>query len=331
MLAWLSREGSISKVPSIELAEVEGLCPGAGEVLLKVKAIGLNRADLARRSGHYQAIPTKPPLPVIGLEAAGEVIAIGEGVTGIKLGERLMGMPAGAYAQQALIHHRLAMPIPAELSWEDAASLPVAMLTAHDALTRAGGLQKGSHILIQGVSSGVGIAAIQISKLLGAATVSGTSRSPTRCVQLNQFGLDLVCETQSNELSVMIETLTKGHGTDIVLDMVGGNSVDSTLAASALRARWVQIGRLAGIRAHVDLDLLSKKRIRLEGVTFRTRSIDEFEMVVKNALQDLSKFISNGSLRMPISARFDFMDAVKAQAYMASDQQLGKIILKVSD
>lgn len=256
MLAWLSNEGNVNETPRIELAEIADLHPKEGEVLLKVRAIGLNRADLSRRSGHFQAITTKPPEPIVGLEAAGQVIAIGPGVSGIKLGQRLMGMPAGAYAQQVLLHHRLAMPIPDDLSWEEAASLPVAMLTAHDALTRAGGLQNGDHVLIQGVSSGVGIAAIQIAKLLGAATVTGTSRNPTRCLQLRRFGLDNICEAQTNELKRVFASFINAHGADVILDMVGGNSAETTLAAAALRARWVQIGRLAGARASVDFDLI---------------------------------------------------------------------------
>ena len=331
MLAWLSLGGSPTESPTIELAEVADLVPGTGEILLSVKTIGLNRADLSRRSGHYQAIPTKPPFPVVGLEAAGEVISVGPGVTSVKMGDRVMGMPAGAYAQQALIHHRLAMKVPAELSWEDAATLPVAMLTAHDALTRAGNLKHGDHVLIQGVSSGVGIAAIRIAKILGAATVSGTSRDPGRCQPLRDLGLDSVCEAHPSELGEMIGTVTNAHGADIILDMLGGDSAESTLTAAALRARWVQIGRLAGLRANVDLDLLSKKRIRLEGVTFRTRSLDEFAQVAETAMKDLLPFIRDGRLRMPVSAIFDFKEALKAQAFMATGQLLGKVILRVTD
>ena len=128
----------------------------------------------------------------------------------------------------------------------------------------------------------------------------------------------------------MFASFINAHGADVILDMVGGNSAETTLAAAALRARWVQIGRLAGALASVDFDLLARKRIRLEGVTFRTRSIEEFELVIINALQDLSRYISEGSFRMPISASFDFLDAVKAQTFMASDQEFGKIILRVS-
>jgi NADPH2:quinone reductase len=308
--------------------EVPDPQPGPGELLVAVRAVGMNRADLLLRAGHYERIATKPPAPIAGLEAAGDVIALGEGVTDFRIGDRVMGMPSGAYAEKVLLHYRLALRVPAGFSWEEAAALPVALLTAHDGLVSNGSLARGETVLVQGATTGVGIVAMQIAKYCGASVVIGTSTSADKLARLAPYGIDVGIDTRREDFAQRVLEVTANRGADVILDMVGAGAVAGHLACAAVKARWVQVGRVSGAKAEIDLNELSRKRLRLIGVTFRTRSLDEFAGVVAAAERDLGAAVAARRIISPVDRVLTLDAACEAHAYMRSNALLGKIILK---
>jgi NADPH2:quinone reductase len=310
----------------LSFRDVPDPVPGEGELLLAVRAAGLNRADLALKSGHYEKIATRPPAPIAGLEAAGEVIAVGAGVQGFGVGDRVMGMPSGSYAEKALLHHRLALRVPKELSWEEAAALPVALFTAHDALVTNAALRKGEAVLIQGATTGVGIVAAQIARLRGSGIVMGTSRSPEKLLAMQEYGLTGL---QASSFPQGVLEATDGKGADVILDLVGAAAAAGHLQCAAVGARWIQIGRMSGAVAEIDLNELSRKRVHLIGVTFRSRTLDEFAAVVQSAARDLGEAVAARKLRSPVDRVFPLARAAEAHERMRANVHLGKIVLKV--
>lgn len=312
--------------PALRWRDVPDPVPGPGELLLRVRAVGLNRADLLLRAGHYERIGTRPPAPIAGLEAAGEVIALGPGVAGFALGDHVMGMPSGAYAQQVLLHHRLALKVPETLGWERAAALPVALFTAHDALVSAGAMHAGDAVLVQGATSGVGIVAVQAARVLGASVVIGTTTSPGKLAALSALGADAAIDARDGFADAVLAA-TGGRGVDLIVDLVGASAAAGHLACAALGARWVQVGRVGGARAEIDLNELSRRRVSLIGVTFRTRDLETFEQVVRRAWADLGEAVRSGALVSPVDRTWPLADAAEAQAHLRSNRQFGKLVL----
>lgn len=312
--------------PVLRWREVADPRPGPGELLLRVRAVGLNRADLLRRAGHYERIATRPEAPIAGLEAAGEVIALGDGVEGFAVGDRVMGMPSGAYAEQALLHHRLALKVPDALGWERAAALPVALFTAHDALVTAGAMRPGDAVLVQGATSGVGIVAVQAARALGASRVIGTTTSADKLGPLSALGVDSAVFARPGFADAVLQA-TGGVGVDVIVDLVGASAAAGHLACAAVGARWVQVGRVGGAKAEIDLNELSRKRIALVGVTFRTRDVDAFAQVVHRAWHDLGSAVLSGAVVSPVDRTWPLAQAAEAQAWLATNRQFGKVVL----
>ncbi|MBL8381437.1 MAG: zinc-binding dehydrogenase [Burkholderiales bacterium] len=325
MKAWLveKTEGAAR----LAWRDVADLVPGANDLLVKVRAVGINRADLALNAGHYARIPTRPPHPIAGLEAAGEVIGMGADVKGYAIGDRVMGMPAGAYAEQVLLDHRLAVRVPAGLGWAAAAAIPVALFTAHDAIVTNGRLAKGEAVFIQAASSGVGIAAAQIARARGAGVIAGTA-SAAKLARLAQYGLTHGIDHAQGGAAEAVMRATGGAGADVIVDMVGAKAIDDHLAMAALGARWIQIGRMGGISGPVDLNELSRKRIALIGVTFRTRDVAEFAAVVRAAWDDFGGAAASGAFAMPVEKVFALAEADRAHAAMRENRHFGKFILE---
>jgi NADPH:quinone reductase-like Zn-dependent oxidoreductase len=300
---------------------------------VRVRAAGLNRADLFMRAGTYvvgtgAAAGASPPRPVTaGGELAGEVVAVGEGVTGWSVGDRAMAQGAG-YAELAAVDARLAMPVPPALSWEEAGALPVALLTMHDALVTNGRWAVGESVLVHAVTSGVGVIGAQLALYLGAPLVLGTSRTPEKRERLAVLLDDerFVALHPADLVRVAAEA-TGDHGVDVTIDNVGASVLAGTIAASAIKARIVQVGRLGGRTGTLDLDELARKRISLVGVTFRTRTMDERVAVARAAWADLADAVADGALRPPIHERYPLDDALAAQDALARDEHLGKIVL----
>ena len=314
------------------VADVADPVAGPGTLLVRVRAAGLNRADLIMRAGNYvtgtsRSGATSAKRVVAGGELAGEVVGVGDGVTGWRVGDRVMSQGAG-YAELAAVDARLAMHVPALLSWEEAGALPVALLTMHDALVTNGRWQTGESVLVHAVTSGVGVIGAQLALHLGAPVVIGTSRTPAKRAKLAALIDDarLVLVDPADVVTTALER-TGGHGIDVAIDNVGASAIAATLEAAAVKGRIIQVGRLGGRTGTLDLDELARKRVALIGVTFRTRTIDERVAVARAAMADLADTVASGALRPPVHETFPLAEARAAQDALARDEHLGKIVL----
>ena len=316
---------------TLELREVAKPEPRAGELLVRVKATALNRADLYQRQGTYprQGITQGTSLATAGLEAAGEVAALGQGVNGFAIGERVMATCPGGYAEYVAFDHRLAIRVPERLGWEEAATIPVSYMTEHNALITNAGLKAGESVLVNAASSGVGIACLQIARLFGAKPVIGTGGNPAKLEALASLGMDLGINTQKENFADAALGATRGTGVNVIIDHVGAPHLKDNLRCLALCGRLVSVGRLAGRIAEIDLDFLALRRLHLIGVTFRTRTLDERIAIVHAFVRDLLPALADGRLRPVIDRVFSLDQAPEAQEYMASNRQLGKIVLRV--
>ena len=313
----------------LEFAEIARPVPGPDEVLVRVRAAALNRADLGVLAGrmHGSAGGTGT---VLGMEWAGEVVAVGAGVTGRAPGDRVMGFGGAAFAEYARADRGRVLPIPAGIGFEQAAALPVALMTMHDAVAVNGRLRAGESVLVLGASSGVGLMALRIARHLGAAQVIGSSTDPTRRAGLAAFGADLAIDTSMPDWPERVREATGGRGVDLVIDQLAGPTVAGSLAAAAIRGRIVNVGRLAGMSGQIDFDLHALKRIEYIGVTFRTRNVDEVRELSRRMWADLEPAVADGTLSLPVSALFPFERLGDAFATMAANRHFGKIVVTLA-
>ncbi len=311
----------------LEIRDVPVPQPKPNEVLVRVRAAGLNRAELAMASGHRHG--GQGGLGAgIGLEWSGEVAEIGAEVKGIKAGDRVMCSGAGGYAEYALCDWGRVSPIPANnMSFPQAATLPVALQTMHDALVTNGRLRAREAVLIQGASSGVGLMGLQIAKLKGARLVIGTSTRADRRARLKEFGADLALDSNDPAWADQALAATEGQGVDLIVDQVSASVANQNMKAAAIKGRIVNVGRLGGMRGEFDFDLHALKRIDYIGVTFRTRSLEEVREIVRRMREDLWEALEAGKLSLPIDRSFPLDEAVAAQAHMRANAHFGKIVL----
>jgi NADPH:quinone reductase-like Zn-dependent oxidoreductase len=303
--------------------------PKPNEVLVKIKAASLNRADLGVARGMPHG-PNSGVGALVGIEWAGEVIEAGAEVPGgYKPGERVMCSGNGGYAEYAVSDYGRTMRMPDGLSFEQAAVLPVALMTLHNALITAGRMQAGESVMIQGASSGVGLMGLQIAKLKGAKLVIGTSTDATRRPRLKEFGADLAIDTRDPAWPEQVLKATDGKGVNLTVDMLSGPVVAQTMKATAILGRIVNVGRLAGTKAELDFDLHALRRIDYIGVTFRTRSLDEVREISRKMQADLWDAVKAGKLSLPIDRRFPLDQAPQAQEHMRANKHFGKIVLTV--
>jgi NADPH:quinone reductase len=304
--------------------------PGPEEILVKVRAGALNRADLGILAGHKHG-STGGPGTVLGMEWSGEVSALGERVSGFKIGDHVMCSGKGAFAEYAVADLGRVMRLPdADMSFEQAACLPVALQTMHDAVVTNGALQPGQSVLIQGASSGVGLMAMRIAKLMGASLVIGTSTDAGRRARLHEYGADLALDSSDPAWVAAVMTATNGRGVDLIVDQVSGALANQNLAATTIKGRIVNVGRLGGMRGDFDFDLHALRRIQYIGVTFRTRTTDEVRQINAVMKRDLSGHLSRGSLQLPIDRTFSFEDLAAAYAHMRSNAHFGKIVVTMT-
>src|SRR5438477_2030141 len=255
----------------VEIRDVAKPTPKPHEILIKVRAASLNRADLAVASGHRHGTAGGAGT-IVGLECAGDVEAVGSEVRDFKPGDRVMSSAAGGFAEYAVTDWGRAHRIPANnMTYEQAACMPVAVQTMHNALVGAGRLKKGETVLIQGATSGVGLLGLQIAKHMGASIVMGTSTNDGRRVRLKEFGCDLALDTRDAKWPDKVKEATGGKGVDLIVDQVSGGVMNQNMQAAAILGRIVNVGRLGGMKAEFDFDLHALKRIDYIGVTFRTR------------------------------------------------------------
>ncbi len=318
-------KAAVATENGLEIRDIAQPKPKPFELLVKVKAAGLNRADLAAargRGGHGATGST------IGLDWAGEVVDVGaETKGGFKAGDRVMCAGAGGYAEYALCDWGRVVPIPDDMSFEHAATLPVALGTMHDALVTNGRLQAGESVLIQGASSGVGLMALQIAKLLGAKLVIGTSTNADRRARLKDFGADLAVDTKDANWPDLVLGATNGQGVNVVVDQVSGSIFNGTMKATAILGRIVNVGRLGGGKAEFDFDLHAGRRIAYIGVTHRTRSVDELRAETRAMWADLAEAVNAKKLSLPVEKVFPLAQAKAAQEFMRANQHFGKILL----
>ena len=313
----------------VEVREVPAPTPKPNEILIKVRAASLNRADLAVASGHRHGTIGGTGT-IVGLECAGEVEAVGAAVTDFKPGDRVMSSAAGGFAEYAVADAGRAHKIPANnMSYEQAACMPVAVQTMHNALVGAGRLKKGETVLIQGASSGVGLLGMQIAKHMGASLVMGSSTNDARRARLGEFGCDLAIDTRDAKWADKVKEATGGKGVDLIVDQVSGGVMNANMQAAAVLGRIVNVGRLGGMKGEFDFDLHALKRIDYIGVTFRTRSPEEVRAIVQAARKDLWSAIEGGKLSLPIDKTFPLAEAAEALAHMKANAHFGKIVLVV--
>ncbi|HET6926052.1 MAG TPA: zinc-binding dehydrogenase [Hyphomicrobiaceae bacterium] len=313
----------------VEVREVPKPDPGPSQVLVRVRAAALNRADLIMASGRMHG-SSGGPGTVLGLEFAGEVAAVGKDVEGIKPGDRVMCSGSAGWAEFSLADWGRVAKIPANnMSDEQAATLPVALQTMHNAVVTAGRLKGGETVLIQGASSGVGLMGLQIAKLKGARLVMGTSSNARRRERLGDFGADLAIDTSEPTWADAVLQATDGKGVDLIVDQVSASVANENLRAAAVLGRIVNVGRLGGFKGEFDFDLHAMKRIDYIGVTFRTRSVAEVREINRAMRADLWDGVVSGKLRLPIDRTFPLGQVAAALAHMRANAHFGKIVLTV--
>jgi len=313
----------------LEIRDVPQPRPKPNEVLVRVRAAGLNRAELAIAAGHRHGSQGGPGA-IPGLEWSGEVVEIGAEVRGIKPGDRVMCSGSGGYAEYAVADWGRVSPIPANnMTYAQAATLPVALQTMHDALVTNGRLKEGESVLIQGASSGVGLMALQIARHKGAKLVMGTSTNAARRARLREYGADLALDSRDPAWPERVAEATEGKGVDLIIDQVSASVANQNMKAAAVLGRIVNVGRLGGMKGEFDFDLHALKRIDYIGVTFRTRSLEEVREIVRRMRADLWDAVEAGKLALPIDRSFPLEEAAAAQAHMRANAHFGKIVLTV--
>jgi NADPH2:quinone reductase len=319
-------KAGVATEKGLALRDIPQPRPKPNEVLVKVRAAALNRADLATARGlphgSHGGIGA-----AVGIEWAGEVAEAGAEAKGYAPGEAVMCSGVGGYAEYAVSDWGRVNPMPNGMSFEQAATLPVSLMTLHNALVTAGRLQAGESVMIQGASSGVGLMGLQIAKLRGASLVIGSSTNDARRARLKEFGADLVIDTREPGWPDAVLKATDGKGVNLVVDMLSGPLVAQTMKATALLGRIVNVGRLAGAKAEFDFDLHALRRIDYVGVTFRTRTLEEVREIGRRMRADLWDAVTAGKLSLPIDRRFPLDQAVEAQAHMRANKHFGKIVL----
>jgi NADPH2:quinone reductase len=318
-------KAGVASPNGVVIQDVPAPKPKPTDILVKIKAIALNRADLgsARGDTSHGAATGRP----VGSEFAGEVIEVGGEVHDFKVGDRVMCHSPGSHAEYAVSDYGRAMKVPDGMGFEQAATLPIGLNTLHNALITAGRMKAGEAVMVQGASSGVGIIGLQIAKLMGAKLVVGTSTNEARRARLKEFGADLAVDTRDPKWPQQVLEATGGKGVNLTVDMLSGPTVSQTMEATALLGRIVNIGRLAGMKAEFDFDLHARKRIDYIGVTFRTRTVEEVRDILVKMRSDLWDDVKAGRIRVPIDKTYPLSEARAGHEHMRANQHFGKIVL----
>jgi len=313
----------------LRVEEIPTPDPGPDEVRVRVAATALNRADLLERQGRYPP-PGKPPqYHVPGLEISGVIDAVGDRVTQWQVGDAVMALlSSGGYAQWAVVPERMVMPIPAGLPLMEAAAIPEAFLTAFDALYARGSGRPGCSVLVHAGASGVGTAAIQLARQ-GRMQVITTVGSQMKAEAAYALGAHAVVNYRDGGFLPKVQEWSQGGGVDVVLDFVGQSYLADNLAALSVNGTLVLIGTLSGTVAPMDLGLILGKRLRIQGTTLRSRPIEEKIAIVQRFLKEAWPLLAEGAVRPVIDRAYPLSAIQDAHRYMASNQNVGKILVQV--
>lgn len=311
---------------AIAVGEVPTPEPGAGEVRIRVVAAGLNRADLLQMRGQYPPPPGASSIP--GLECAGIVDRLGDGVEGFRIGERVMALLAGGgQGEWVAVPAGQLMPVPTNFRLEEAAAIPEAALTAWTNLVVEGGLQAGETVLVTGATSGIGTFAVQLIRELGGKVVAA-ARSAERLERLRDFGVEHLVPFDA-DYPKRVRAATGGSGVDLVLDLVAGEWLPPTLDCMAERGRLVLVGLTAGRKVELDLSVILKRRLRLVGSVLRARSVAEKCALVRGFAEFGLPRLADGRLRPVVDRLFPLAEAAQAYAHLEHERPLGKVLLTV--
>jgi NADPH2:quinone reductase len=300
--------------------------PGAGELLVEVAAAGLNRADTLQRRGFYPA-PPGAPAHVPGLEYAGRVMQVGEGVREHAPGDPVMGIVAGGgMATHVVVHAREAIRVPEGMSLTDAAAVPEVFLTAYDALFAQAGLGLGQVVLVHAVGSGVGTAALQLARATGARPI-GTSRSADKLERCKQLGLEAAILVSDKRFAARVAELSAGHGADVILDTVGAAYLAENIAALASGGRLVLVGLMGGATSELALSTVLAKRAHLIGTVLRSRPLEQKAALAQAFARDVLPLLQRGTIKPVVDCVLPMSEIQEAHRRMERDQSFGKIVL----
>jgi NADPH2:quinone reductase len=309
----------------LELRDAPTPEPGPGQILVRMRAAGLNRGELI--VGH--SVKAGGAAKAAGAEGAGEVAKLGAGVSNVKAGERVMGRCAGAFAEYSLMDAREAVVVPKNLSWEEAGSIPLVFMVVHDMLVAQGRLKAGEWLLVTGISAGVGVAALQTAKALGAKVI-GTSGSAEKLEKLKAMGLDIGIRTRAGDFADAAMKATDGKGVNLVVNNVGGSVFAETIRALAYEGRHATVGYVDGVlKSEIDLEALHTKRLTLFGVSNRLRTAEQRAVTVRGFAADILPFIASGKIRPLIDRVCPFSELPAAKAHMEANAHLGKIAVRM--
>jgi putative PIG3 family NAD(P)H quinone oxidoreductase len=313
----------------LRVREIPAPAPGPDDLLVRVHATALNRADLLQRTGRYPQPGSKPEHEIPGLEFAGTVEATGERVREYQPGDRVMGLLAGGgYAETVVTHERMALAIPEEMTFEEAAAIPEVYLTAFDALVLQCGLTMGDTVLVHSGGSGVGTAAIQLAHAAGARVLT-TTGTDDKCARARALGAAVAINYNTEDFRQAVHAATDGRGADIILDFVGAPYLERNLACAAPLGRIVEIGTMGGATGEINLGMLMQKRLRLSGTVLRARPIEEKIALTQRFRRHAWPLFRSGALKPIVDRVFALEQAGAAHEYMASNANFGKIVLRV--
>ncbi len=311
-------------VATLELKDSPKPQPGLAQILVRMRAASLNRGEFILAHGlHSKGTGTK----AIGMEAAGEVVSCGVGVTQFKPGDRVMGRCPGAFAEFVVMDEREAMPVPANLSWQQAASVPLVFLVVYDMLVLQGKLKSDEWLLVAGVTSGVGVGSLQLAKALGARVI-GTSGSEAKLERLKSLGLDVGVCTRWPDFHDAVMSATGGKGVHLVVNAVGGSVFAECVKSMAFEGRLATVGYVDGVMCGaMDIEALHAKRLTLFGVSNKLRNADQKAHSLPAFRAEVLPLFADGRITPLVDKAFEFEQLAQAKAFMDGNGQVGKIVL----
>ena len=312
---------------TLKLAELPDPAARPGTAVIRVRATALNRADLLQRRGFYP--PPRGETDVLGLECAGEIESVGEGVSSVRVGDRVMALlPGGGYAERVVIPEKMAIPMPEHMTFEEAAAIPEAFLTAREALFTLGRAKADDTVLVHAAAGGVGSAAVQLARQAGARVVA-TAGSAEKLARVSELGAHRVVNYRTEDFAAVATEVSEGRGVEVALDFVGASYWPKHAACLAVGGRCVVIGVLGGASAEVNLAQLLSRRYQILGLVMRSRPVSDKIAITQTFIRESLPLFATGALRPVIDRVFPLADAATAHARMEANENLGKIVLRI--